>query len=115
MLTRGEKWDIHTYKTSVKANPSDNAVYDAYGLGLLELCDHEFESRSRHWYTSAFFCVVLSCVGRGLAMHRSPIQGDLEKCLNGFIFSEVSSELEQARGPNRETHNNNVKYHTGKK
>jgi hypothetical protein len=35
---------------------------------------------------SAFFCVLFSCIGRGLA-----------KCLNEFIFSEVNSESEQAR------------------
>jgi hypothetical protein len=29
--------------------------------------DREFESRSRHGCLSASFCVVLSCVGRGLA------------------------------------------------
>jgi hypothetical protein len=48
---------------------------------------------------SAFFCVVLSCVRRGLVMDRSPIQGVLRKCLNGFIVSEVSSESEQVIEP----------------
>jgi len=49
---------------------------------------------------STFFCVVLSCVGRDLAMGRSPIQGVVLKCQNGFLGSEVKSELEQARGSN---------------
>jgi hypothetical protein len=37
------------------------------GLRLLEHWDRGFESRSRHECMSAFFCVVLSCVGSGLA------------------------------------------------
>jgi hypothetical protein len=38
-----------------------------YCLRPLEHWDHGFESHSRHGCVSAFFCVVLSCVGRGLA------------------------------------------------
>jgi hypothetical protein len=49
---------------------------------------------------SAYFCVVPSYTGRGLAMGRSPIQGVVLKCQNGFLGSEVKSELEQARGSN---------------
>jgi hypothetical protein len=49
---------------------------------------------------SVFFCVVLSCVGRGPAMDRSPVQGVPPKCLNGFIVLESNSDLEQATGPN---------------
>jgi len=49
---------------------------------------------------SMFFCIVLSCVDKGLAMNRFSIKGVLLKCLNSFIVSEVKSELEQARGPN---------------
>jgi hypothetical protein len=45
-------------------------------------------------------CVVLSCVGTGLGMSRSPVQGVLPKCLKGFIVSAVKSELEEVRGPN---------------
>jgi hypothetical protein len=40
---------------------------------------------------SALFYVVFSCVGRGLAISRSHVQGILPKCLNGFIASEVNS------------------------
>jgi hypothetical protein len=67
------------------------------------------------WPTSASFCVVLSCVGRGLAVGRSPLQGTLPICLIGFIVSEVNSESEQPRGPNlwsvqqQEPHNIGVK------
>jgi hypothetical protein len=46
---------------------------------------------------SSFFCSMLSCVGRGFAMGRSPVQGVLPKCLIGFIVSEVNSESEKAR------------------
>jgi hypothetical protein len=38
------------------------------GVGLPVVCwDRGFESRLRHGCLSASFCVVLSCVGRGLA------------------------------------------------
>jgi hypothetical protein len=46
------------------------------------------------------FCVVLSYVGRGLSMDRSPIQGVLPNCLKDLTVSEVNSESEQARGHN---------------
>jgi hypothetical protein len=49
---------------------------------------------------SAFLGVVLSCVGGGLAMGRSPVQGVLQKCLNWFIISEINSKWEHARKPN---------------
>jgi hypothetical protein len=49
---------------------------------------------------SAFFCVMLSCVDRGLGVSRSPVEGVLPICLNGFMVSEVNSESEQAGGPN---------------
>jgi hypothetical protein len=48
---------------------------------------------------SMLFCVVLSCVGRGLAVGCSPVQVVLPKYLKGFIVSEVNSESEQFRGP----------------
>jgi hypothetical protein len=46
---------------------------------------------------SAFFCVVLSCEGKDLAMGRSPVQGHLPKCLNGFVVSEFNPEFEENR------------------
>jgi len=49
---------------------------------------------------SSFLCVVLSCVGRGPVMGRSPVQGVLQKYLNGLKVSEVNSYSEQATGPN---------------
>jgi hypothetical protein len=50
---------------------------------------------------SAFFCVVLSRVGRGLAMGRSPIKAVLPKSIKGFKVSKVFfSESNHARGPN---------------
>jgi len=48
----------------------------------------------------AFLYVVLSHVGRDLAMGRSPVQGVLPKCLKGSIVSEANSESQQARRPN---------------
>jgi hypothetical protein len=39
--------------------------------------DRGFESRSRHGCLSASFCVVLSCVGKGLATGWSLVQGIL--------------------------------------
>jgi hypothetical protein len=44
----------------------------------------------------AFLYVVLSCVGKGLEMGRSPIQGVLPKCPKRFIASELNFESEQA-------------------
>jgi len=38
---------------------------------------------------SAIFCLVLSFVGRGLAMGRSSVQGVPQKCLKGFRVSEL--------------------------
>jgi len=43
---------------------------------------------------------MLSCVGTGLAIGRSPIQGALPQRLNGFIVSEFYSDSDQARGAN---------------
>jgi hypothetical protein len=40
----------------------------SYDFRPLEHWDCGFESRSRHGCMSAFFCVVLFCVGSGLAM-----------------------------------------------
>jgi hypothetical protein len=47
-----------------------------------------------------FLSIVLSCVGRGLAMSRSPVEGVQPQYLKGFIVSEVNHESEQARGSN---------------
>jgi hypothetical protein len=60
-------------------------------LGPVEHWDCGFESQSRRCSISAFFCVVLSCVGRGLATDRFNVQGDLPRCLNGFTVSEINS------------------------
>jgi hypothetical protein len=79
---------------------------------LFSVCiKHKYDTGPlEHWVCSsnpargmnvcAFFCVVLSCVGRGLAKGRTPVQRDLPKYLNGFIVSEANTEQEQARGPN---------------
>jgi len=67
----------------------------SYGLGQLESEDRRFESGSRHRFMSAFFCVVLSCQGRGLEMGRSPAQGVPPRRLKGFIVSEVISDSEK--------------------
>jgi len=46
------------------------------------------------------FYVVLSRVGRGLAMGRSIVEGVLMKCPEEFIISEVNFEAKQARRHN---------------
>jgi hypothetical protein len=48
----------------------------------------------------AFFRVVLSRVGRDLAMGQCPVQRVLPKCLKRFIVPGVNYESEQAREPN---------------
>jgi hypothetical protein len=92
---------------------SETCLQETYGLRsvLVNTCvmlyrhcfrkhwDRGFETRSRHGYMYAIlFYVVLHCVGRGLAMGRSPIQGVLPKRPNGFVVSEVNSELERTTG-----------------
>jgi hypothetical protein len=53
---------------------------------------------------STFFCIVLpSCVGRGLAMGRYPVQRappPHRMSKKSFIASEINSELEKTTGPN---------------
>jgi hypothetical protein len=46
-------------------------------------------------------CCAVPWRGRALGVGRSPIQGALTKCHKGFTVSEVHSESEHARGPNR--------------
>jgi len=41
-----------------------------------------------------FFCVVLSCIGRRLAIGRYPIQEALPKRLKGFTVTDINSEPE---------------------
>jgi hypothetical protein len=45
----------------------------------------------------AFFSVILSFVRGGFAGGRCPVQRVLPKCVKGFTFSEVISELEEVR------------------
>jgi hypothetical protein len=52
------------------------------------------ETHSRHGYVSSFFCVVLSCVGRGLVSGRSPVQGVLPTVQEIHKFQKINSELE---------------------
>jgi len=52
----------------IRAYPSGRAAWCAFGIRLLEHWDCGFESRSRRWYMSAFFFVVISCVGTGYAV-----------------------------------------------
>jgi hypothetical protein len=51
---------------------------------------------ARGMNVSAFFCVVLFCVGRDFATDRFPVQRVLPKCVNGFIVSDAKSDSEQA-------------------
>jgi hypothetical protein len=60
-------------RTKEKAGHSGRAVWGV-GLGCW---DRGFESRLMHGCLSASFCVVLSCVGRGLATGWSLVQGIL--------------------------------------
>jgi hypothetical protein len=50
---------------------------------------------------SALLSVGLSCIGKGLTMRQSPVQGVLSKYLKGFIVSEANSEAEQVTGRNQ--------------
>jgi len=55
---------------------------------------------------STFFGVVLSCVGRGLAMGRSPVQAVLPTCPKIDAWLQKSnSDSEQSRGPNPNNNN----------
>jgi hypothetical protein len=78
------------------ADPSGCAVYSAYCLGPLEYWDYGSQSRSRHGRMATFFYIMFLCVGRDSAMGRSPVQGDLLKCLKRFIVSDVNSKPEVA-------------------
>jgi hypothetical protein len=60
--------------------------------------DRGFKSCLRHGHLS-FFCVVLSCVGRGLALSWYYIQ-EPYKLFKLFIISENNSELEQVTRSN---------------
>jgi len=75
----------------------------AYGLGPPEHWSREFQSHSRHRCMHECFCVMLSCVGRRLAMGRSPVQKVIPKCLHGFKVSELISESGQSRRRNPRT------------
>jgi hypothetical protein len=59
--------------------------------------DRGFESRSRQGCLSAFFCVVLSCVGRGLATGWSLVQGVLPH----VQIAQETSYMWGGRGPSR--------------
>jgi len=56
-----------------------------------------FESHSRHGSVSAVFCIVLSCVGKGLATGHSPPKMSY-KDLKWFTVSEVNSGLNRPQG-----------------
>jgi hypothetical protein len=47
----------------------------------------------------SFFCVLLSCIGIGFVMCRSPIQGVLPVCLKGFTESELNFDSQHTKKP----------------
>jgi hypothetical protein len=53
-----------------------------------------------HFSLSLSLSIILSCVGTGLAMGRSPIQGAVPICLQVLTVPKVNSESEFSRGPN---------------
>jgi hypothetical protein len=55
--------DFNSYHM-LPAGQNGRTVWDTYCLRQLEHWDRGFESRLKHGCVSAFFCVVLSCVGR---------------------------------------------------
>jgi hypothetical protein len=75
-LHNRELHNVHSLK-NIFAYLNSRAVWGKYWLRSLECWDRRFESCSGHGCVSAFLCVVLSCVGRGLASGRSPVQGVL--------------------------------------
>jgi len=75
-------------------------VMDGSNTGIVGLNP----DRGMDVYPRRVFLCCAVCVGRGLAMGRFPVQGVLQKCLKGFIVSEVNCESEQANGLNHETH-----------
>jgi len=83
------------------AGPSSRTVYVTYVFDCSnnEVVDSN-PARVSNICLSAFFCVVLSCLGRGLALGRSIVQVVLPKCMQGFVVSEVNSEWEETRGTN---------------
>jgi hypothetical protein len=78
----------------------DATFLKVHDMRPLEHWDRGFESHSRHGCVSAFFCLVLSCVGRGLAFGRSPVQGVLPTVQYVRKFQKINSEPEQAKRPN---------------
>jgi hypothetical protein len=80
----------------VVARSKARTIFNRSNTGIVD-----FESRSRHGCVSAFFCVVLSCVGSGLETGWSPVQEVLRN-VQKYIhnFQKSNSESEDARGPN---------------
>jgi hypothetical protein len=77
------------------------AVRGTYCLRPLEHWDRGFESHSRYGCVSAFFCVVLSCVWVEDLRRADPPSKESYQLSNRLIsFSEIVSELEQAKRPN---------------
>jgi hypothetical protein len=74
-------WFVHPNITCVPVSMAERSKA-FYSLRPLEHWDRRFESCFGHGCVSAYFCVVLSCVGRGLASGWSPVQGVLPKCLH---------------------------------
>jgi len=53
---------------------------------------------------SEFFCVVLSCVGRGPVMGRYSVQEVLTKCIKYSLFQKLILERNRPEGEIRETY-----------
>jgi hypothetical protein len=86
--------------SNLHAGPSGRPVEDRYCLRPLEHWGRQFESHSRYECVSAFFCIALSCRGKGLTLGWFPVEGVLQN-VHRFINSEkLNSESAQAMRPN---------------
>jgi hypothetical protein len=73
--------------------------------------DRGFESGARHGCLSASFCVVLSCVGRGLATGCSLVQGVLPYVLissRNLLYVRRSRSFKDCRATGKNLHNISV-------
>jgi len=85
-------YELFQCLNNITVDSSGCAIFNRLKTGIN--WNRRVEFHSRHGYMSAFMCVVLSCIGNGLAIGRSPIQGVIPRCLDKFVVPEINSESE---------------------